>query len=192
MSDSSAPSSPVAPVAPPIVAPVVTPTTPPDASEEKVTLTTGQLKARLDREREAVAVRFQKERDDEKAKADETALKERQEWQKLAEQKDARVKELEPQVTATQERYSVLAEQVNKEIDAAIKDWPVDARALVPTTDDVAARREVYTRVSKLLTAGTVAPSRPGTPRTAPRPTGENAGPSVEDQLRQNPRYQAF
>lgn len=63
-----------------------------------------------------------------KQEAEEARLKEQGEFKTLAEKHEARVKELEP----VSERYSALSGQVNSQIDAEIKQWPEEIRALDP------------------------------------------------------------
>ncbi len=64
----------------------------------------------------------------EKKLAEEQKLREQGEFQKLAEQHQARVRELEP----VQERYNALAELVNEQIKTQVSDWPEEVKSLVP------------------------------------------------------------
>jgi predicted nuclease with TOPRIM domain len=70
---------------------------------------------------------------DEKSKAEEKRLAEQGEFKALAEKHETRVKELEP----VQERYSKLAELTSQRIQSEIKDWPAEAKALLPAGENI-------------------------------------------------------
>lgn len=168
------------------------PPTAAEPPEEKVTLTTAQLNARLERERQTITARFEKQQADDKAKAEQERAKAQGEWQKLAEAHAAKVAELEPERDGLKTRYESLAERINKQIDTAIKEWPLEARKMLPAGDDVAARQDAYDNLRALLDKGALAGPRPGTPTRQPRPTDPNSGPDIEAELRASPRYQAI
>jgi len=153
------------------------------------------IEQRLARERKQAEDKAASERQ----AAEEQALKQRQEWQKLAEQHEARVRTLEPQLQTTQERLGALADRINKQIDAGIKEWPLEARKMIPASDDVTGRQDAYDNLRALMekqaaavAAATPPPRQPGTPQRQPRPAGPEAGPSVEEQLRASGRYSAI
>src|SRR4030095_13010946 len=80
----------------------------------------------------------------EAAKQLEDKAKEQGEWQKVAEQREARVKELEP----IQERYAALATLLTGQIKAQTKDWPKEVKDLLPGDDTPIEVR--YDQVQKL------------------------------------------
>jgi hypothetical protein len=89
-----------------------------------------------------------KDAEDAAALAEQQRLKEQGEFKKLAEQHETRVKELEPVATS----YAKLAEQIQAQIEAEIKDWPAEVKALVPGSDVPAEQRlEQMTRLRPLL-----------------------------------------
>lgn len=63
-----------------------------------------------------------------KEEAAKKAAKEEGKWQELAQQYEGRIAELEPQAKRAEE----LAKLLNERIDAQIKDWPEEVRALDP------------------------------------------------------------
>jgi hypothetical protein len=85
-----------------------------------------------------------------KAKADAEAarLKEQGQFKELADKHEAKVRELEPVATS----YTKLAEQINAQIEAEIKDWPAEVKNLVPGADMPAEQRlEQMTKLRPLL-----------------------------------------
>jgi hypothetical protein len=82
--------------------------------------------------------------------------KEQGEWQAVAEKHEARVKELEPLEEQVTRYRGLLAAQ----IDAQIKDWPAEVKALDPGGDDLDARmawveksKPLAEKLGKALTA---------------------------------------
>ena len=146
------------------------------------------ITARLARERKSADEKAVRERQ----QAQEATLKEQAKWEELARQHETRVKELEPALQTTQERYTALSEKLGKQIDAGMKDWPADARKMVPMTEDIAARLDAYDAMKSLLDKGTLAPRQPGNGAN-PRPTaGPDGAQQMEDRLRASGRYTAF
>src|SRR6266702_7789222 len=71
-----------------------------------------------------------KEQEEQAQVAEQERLRQAGEYKQLAEQHEKRVKELEP----IQESYTRLAEQINAQIAAEVKDWPTEVKSLVPDT----------------------------------------------------------
>jgi hypothetical protein len=143
------------------------------------------ISARLERERKTAEDKVARER----AAADTERMKQQQEWEELAKTHEQTLREREAEFEPIKTRYEALADLENKRINNAMKDWPADARGLVPDTDDVAARLAAFDRVNALLTKGVLAPRTPGnTP--GPRPqAGPDGAQKTEEYLRANGRY---
>jgi hypothetical protein len=111
---------------------------------------------------------------DAKAKADQAAeqqrLKEQGQWQGLAEQATARVKELEP----VQEDYKALSALLADQIKAQTKDWPKEVKDLLPGDDTPIKVR--YEQVQKLQTLATQLASQSQQQQRASLP-GNKPGP---------------
>jgi hypothetical protein len=83
-----------------------------------------------------------------KQEAEAARLKEQGQFKELADKHAARILELEPIATS----YSKLAEQIQAQIEAEIKDWPQEVKNLVPGNDiPVEQRLEQLTRLRPLL-----------------------------------------
>jgi hypothetical protein len=96
----------------------------------------------------------------------EAQLKEQGEFKKLAEQHEARVKELEP----IAQNYAQLSQLVSSQIDTRIKDWPAEVKALVPDASTPVEQRieqveKLQSLVEKLQTQ-----ARAQLPGNAPNP----------------------
>jgi chromosome segregation ATPase len=90
----------------------------------------------------------QKEQEEAAQAAEQARLAEAGQFKELAAKHETRVKELEP-ISAS---YSKLAEQIQAQIEAEIKDWPQEVKALVPGADvPVEQRLEQMTRLRPLL-----------------------------------------
>lgn len=181
-----------APTTDPTTDPTPTPVPQPPAPPDQPRFTQADLDRaisdRLARERKSAEEKSAKERQ----AAEQEKLKAQAEWEELAKQHEQTVRDLSPQLETAQTRYTVLAERLNKQIDAGIKDWPAEARRMVPAGDDVAARLDAYENMRGLLEKGSLAPRQPGNAAN-PRPTsGPDAGKKTEEMLRSTGRYQAI
>lgn len=127
-------------------------------------------------------------------KAQETArqqqeqeeLRKQGEFQKLAEQHEQRVKELEPTV----ERYTKLSDIVNEQIKAEVKDWPAEIKDLLPdksapVEDRLKSLEKLRPLVERLNTQ-----ARGQTPGNVPnpKPSSDEPGTDVNDYYK---RYRA-
>jgi hypothetical protein len=114
-----------------------------------------------------------------KVKAEEAdkqkQLQEQGEWQKVAEQRDLRVKELEP----VQERYTALSTLLADQIKAQVKDWPKEVRDLLPSDDTPIEVR--YSQVQKLQSLATQLASQAQAQQRASLP-GNTPGPRQANQ----------
>lgn len=126
--------------------------------EPKVSLTQAELDAlvkdRLERQRRAIDADAQKARDEAEAKR----LQEQQKYQQLAEQYAGKIATLEPEHKVAVDERDFLRTHVAADMDAAMKDWPAELKALVPGDGDVRARLDAYTKakaVAEKLGGGT-------------------------------------
>lgn len=87
----------------------------------------------------------QKRQEEEAAEATRKQLEEQGKFKELAEQSQARVKELEPY----QERYNQLATQLSAQIKTQIKDWPPEVKAFDPGEDAPIEQRLAWIEKSK-------------------------------------------
>jgi uncharacterized protein YdaU (DUF1376 family) len=143
---------------------------------------------RLARERKAAEEKTAKER----LAAEQKALAENNEFKTLAERHAARLAQLEPELEVVTTKHAALAEKINRQIEQGIRDWPAEARKMVPASDDVAARLDAYENMRQLLDGGRLSGRQPGN-GTGPRPTaGPAASEKTEELLRSNPRYSAL
>lgn len=92
------------------------------------------------------------------------------EWQKVAEERDLRVKELEP----VQERYTALSTILTNQIKSQTKDWPKEVKDLLPNDDTPIEVR--YEQVQKLQTLATQLASQSQQQQRASLP-GNKPGP---------------
>ncbi len=111
--------------------------------------------------------------------AEEKQLAERQEWQKLAEQRAAELASLTP----VAERYAALSSEITAQIEAEIKTWPAEVIALRPADADAVAlmtwAKTARPLAQKLTTAGQ--PPAPGQGQT-PKPAGNASRADVNRQ----------
>lgn len=156
-----------------------------------------QIVADLRKENAESRIRLNKFEDDKikqekaAAKALEERLKQQGEFQKLAEQHESRVKELEPTV----ERYTQLSSLVSQQIEAQIKDWPPEAKIFDPGKDAPIEQRldwmnKAKALVDKLQAQPQTRPGNAPNPRPA-SPTPEGLQQRLETQLRSSGKYRA-
>jgi hypothetical protein len=121
------------------------------------------------KERAAADQRVQAERD----AIEKDKLRAQQEWQKLAEQHETRVKELQPQLDALTKGIEARDAELLKTVKAETKDWPPEAKALIPAEGDALAQMAAVSSARALVAKlGEPGPRTPGnTP--GPRPAGE-------------------
>lgn len=113
--------------------------------------------------------------------AEQARLAEQGQFKQLAEQHEARVKELEP----VAQSYSQLAELVSGQIESQIKDWPTELKAFDPGKDAPIEQRLAWLEKSKPLLEKLQQQARSQSPGNAPGPRPANAGGSKDvDELR--------
>jgi len=124
----------------------------------------------------------------------EQKLKEQGEWKSLAEQHEARVRELEP----VQERYGALASVITEQITAQTKDWPKEVKDLLvgeeaPVDVRYAQVQKLQLLVDKMAEQqrGMQPGNSPG-PRPAPALTEEQQRKAAYDKQRQTGHYPRF
>lgn len=125
----------------------------------------------------------QKKQEQAAAKALEDRLKEQGEFKALAEQHEARVKELEPTV----ERFTALTSLVSEQIEAQIKDWPAEAKIFDPGKDaPIESRLDWMNKAKALVDKLQATPqTRPGNGPN-PKPAGEpTSDQQVEQKMKQ-------
>lgn len=114
------------------------------------------------------------------AKAEEERLAQQNEWQKLAEQRQARIAELEPLTERTAKLEALLAQQ----LASAIKDWPAELKQLDPGDGaDLLARLD-WMQKSQPLAQKLM--DRPTTPGNVPPPKPNGGTKPNEDLARAN------
>jgi hypothetical protein len=92
--------------------------------------------------------RKNKEQEDAAAQAEQARLAEQGQFKQLAEQHQARVRELEP----IAESYTRLAEQIKQQILQDTKDWPAEVKAFYPGDHATAEQlQDWYNRSKPLL-----------------------------------------
>jgi hypothetical protein len=124
-----------------------------------------------------------KEQDEAAQAAEQERLRQAGEYKQLAEQHEKRVKELEP----IQESYTRLAEQINAQIAAEVKDWPTEVKSLVPDTNvPVESRLEQVAKLRPLI-AQLTQQARGQAPGNRPNPPAQGQ-PSREDMISANMR----
>ncbi len=113
--------------------------------------------------------------------AADAKLKEQGEFKKLAEQHEARVKELEPIAS----RYAALSELVSEQIKTEMKEWPASVKALDPGKDaSIETRLEWLTR-ARAIVADLNIQARGSLPGNRPNPPAQGQ-PSREDMIARN------
>ncbi len=124
-----------------------------------------------------------KEQEEQAQAAEQERLRQAGEYKQLAEQHEKRVKELEP----IQESYTRLAEQINAQIVAEVKDWPTEVKSLVPDTNvPVESRLEQVAKLRPLI-AQLTQQARGQAPGNRPNPPAQGQ-PSREDLVAANMR----
>ena len=124
-----------------------------------------------------------KEQEEQAQVAEQERLRQAGEYKQLAEQHEKRVKELEP----IQESYTRLAEQINAQIQAEVKDWPTEVKSLVPDTIvPVELRLEQVAKLRPLI-AQLAQQARGQAPGNRPNPPAQGQ-PSREDLVAANMR----
>lgn len=121
--------------------------------------------------------------------AEEARLKEQGEFQKLAEQHQSRVKELEP----ISEKYTQLTELVSAQIKAQTKDWPPEIKTFDPGENASIEDRLAWMEKSKPLIEKLQA-SKPGNgPNPKPsQGSAKEAAQTAFDKLRATGQYGRF
>lgn len=161
-----------------------TPTIPDPTTTER-TFSQAQLddivKDRLNRQR----AQLQQEREQE-------AMKAQAKWEPLAQQHEARVKELEPQVTTLTDRIQGYEDILIRSVEAEIKDWPAEAKALIPAEADALAQMAAVEKARPLIAKITGATAQGNGPGPRPRAGQQNNEQSVETLLRNTGRYNAI
>jgi hypothetical protein len=126
--------------------------------------------------REALEAKIKAEED-----AAQAILKKQGEFQQLAEKHEARVKELEPIASS----YAALAEQVNAQIEAEIKDWPKEVTIFDPGHDAPIESRLEWRNKSRPLIDKLQTTARGALPGNRPNPT-PGGQPSREEMISRN------
>jgi hypothetical protein len=151
-----------------------------------------ELKAKLS-ELERDNHKYRKERrqqEETMAVAEQARLKEQGEFKQLAEQHEARVRELEPQV----ERLQTLASLVNTQIKAQIKDWPATVKVFDPGEDAPIEQRLAWVEKSKPLIEQLQIQAKGQQPGNGPNPrptasTPDDARNEMYEKARKSGRY---
>jgi hypothetical protein len=130
---------------------------------------------KLIKEANAEAAKHRKEKADaaiqsEQAQAEK--LKQQGEFKTLAEQREARIKELEPQLDTVNQRLERFNKLTLDRAKAEIKDWPEKVAALLPKGDSIDALDyleavEKYRPLVDELRANSAPGARPNQPRPA-------------------------
>ena len=109
--------------------------------------------------------------------AEQVRLAEQGQFKQLAEQHEARVKELEPLAQS----YAALADQLGKQVEGQMKDWPAEVKAFYPGSDAPIEQRLAWLEKSRALVEK-LQQAR-STPGNAPNP--KPAGNTPEDLRKQ-------
>lgn len=144
------------------------------------TFTQEQVNAFLAEERRKLQAQQKAAEQKARQEAADTAAAEQGKFRELADTREARIKDLEPQLTTTQERVAALEALIAKEIEEGIKDLPAELRAMKPD-GDVLVQRDWLSKARKA--AQTLIQQRtPGAP-AGPRGTGAQPLPtgSIEE-----------
>lgn len=119
-----------------------------------------------------------------KQQAEQERLKQQGEYKQLAEQHEAKVKELEPIAT----RYSDLAKLIGEQIETEIKDWPKVVKTLDPGTDAPVEQRLAWRNHARAIVteiANTQRGQAPGNGQNPPAVGGNQQSQAGVDDLRQ-------
>jgi hypothetical protein len=124
--------------------------------------------------------------------AEEARLKEQGQFKQLAEQHEARVKELEP----LQGRYAELSQLVAGQIEAQIEEWPATVKVFDPGADAPIEQRLSWLEKSKPLIEQLQLQARANQPGNGPNPrptqsTPDDARAAFERKLRASGKYGA-
>jgi DNA repair exonuclease SbcCD ATPase subunit len=106
----------------------------------------------------------------------EQRLKEQGEYKQLAEQHEARVRELEP----VNERYTNLSAQISKQIASETKDWPRELKAFDPGEDAPIEDRLAWMEKSRPLLQKLQDQARSGMPGNSPNPKPAGTTPEAQ------------
>lgn len=140
------------------------------------------VKDRLERQQRSIDAKTKSDRD----AAEAQRLTAQQEFKTLAEQREAKIKDIEPRLQSTEAERDALRTHVNRQIDTAMKDWPAEIKGLVPAADtaDAQARLtafETARAIADKFGSGAGAGSRTPGSTLSPRPAGGQGGdPSKE------------
>lgn len=114
-------------------------------------------------QQDAINAIIKKEKDAWKRKAEADAKTEKAkadgEWKTLAETHEARVKELEP----LEEEVKTLRSLLNEQVDAEVKEWPAEVKALDPGADNLKARQAWLKNSRPIVEKLKAAPKAPST-----------------------------
>lgn len=143
------------------------------------------------REERRLRTEAEKAKEAEDLAKEQQRLKEQGEFKTLAEQSQAKVKELEP----VKADYDGLASSVSEMIEAAIKDWPAEAKTFDPGKDAPAKQRLDWMNKAKAL-VDKLQPQQQTKPGNSPNPkpaaqTPEGYQQKLENQLRASGKYRA-
>jgi DNA repair exonuclease SbcCD ATPase subunit len=151
------------PTTPPVPAPASEPSTAQLPTDHGTGANAGQTQTVTDAGQDAgrrytqedidrvVSERLNRQRAQLAREAEEGRLKAQQEWQRLATQHEARVKELEPQLEALQAGLEARDAELLKTVKAETKDWPPEAKALIPHEGDALAQMAAVDKARALV-----------------------------------------
>ena len=152
-----------------------------------VTISEAEIQSRIDA---VVTKRLNEEK--EKAKQKEQKAREETEARVKAEQGDfkglyealdPKHKELEANFSALQERLAERDKAENKRIDAEIKDWHEQVKALDPGPENLEARQAWRDKAAKIQAALVDRAQQPGSPPN-PIPVGQSGDSKLEEEAR--------
>lgn len=139
---------------------------------------TGKLQAAVTAEKSLRARLKELEALEAKVKADaEEKLKQQGDYQKLLEAKEAELSQIKPIVENYTRLSSILVERAKSEV----KDWPKEAKDLLPSTDDPFAYVEAVEKIKPLAAKLTPAQAQPGNKPNPP--VAQQQGFTVEDAI---------
>jgi hypothetical protein len=110
-----------------------------------------------------------------KQDADDKAAQEKGEFEKLANDRQARITVLEQEQASAGEQLTALQEAMEKQIKARIRALPEELRDMIPETADVLTRYELVGKAE----AAAAKLGKPAIPSTPPGPRGSGAQPPV-------------
>lgn len=119
------------------------------------------------------------------AKAEEERLAKQQEWQQLADQRQAKLSELQPKA----ELADTLSQQLRAQIDAEIAKWPEEVTAMKPADDAPITAWMDWAGKARAVVAKLTEEKQPaGGNRRGPKPTG--SGQRDAERVRETERKQ--